>query len=829
MSFGSHPLEYTPYPVTSPAGAPAGDFQHIQTSPDMFGASIGRGLSTLGQGVEKAGLEEINAAAEQQQKRDEVHVAEVDTWLADRVTERHAKFATLEGAAAMHELPQYKKDLTDLYQQAMGQVSSDFEKATLARTGMYLTSRFFGYGTQHAAGQERAWADKSANDRATSSANVAAIANQNGDTQGMDIALNSSDEEVRKRFAQKGYDSEVIAAEVSKNRGGNLKRIIQETAAYNPDAAVSMFNRYMPQMDAGSRVATATFLLPIRKQQAAREVGDQAFGQAALPAQLNDEIDKAASIAGIEPGLLRGVVRIESSGDPRAVKGSYKGLGQLSDELFQKYGGGDIFSARDNLRATARKIADEAGDFEQKYGRLPTAAEMYLTHQQGAGGLAAHMASPDRPAWQNMLSTREGQQKGEAWAKAAIWGNIPDRDKAQFGSVEGVTSRQFMQLWGRKVDAATGQLLPDKAEAYSRAREILRTRADGQQIEAETMSYIGRRYAHHEAEFALETQRMEGQVKSDVTSMLNSGRGVEDIDPVRIRGVLGAAAAQRWMEERSDAQATWSATHDMPTLTDRQIDERLREIAPKPGSPDYDRQQAIFEKASDSATKLRKQRDLDPAETVRSDPLVKAAEAAPAGPGAIQSVIDARLASQTRAGIPKENQSPITQAEAITLTKPLRTMLPGQDRDVLTAMATKFQELYGDHADQAFAYALRVHKVDNEVAQMAARLVKKLGLGQLPDVEDVRAVGDAVEIGAAQRAVSAPMTSGERLAQSVPGYGMGPSQQDMAAGTAARRAGVNIPARAVVDLRLNPKLAVDFDKKYGAGSAAKILESYPVR
>ncbi|MGY4294605.1 soluble lytic murein transglycosylase-like protein [Bradyrhizobium sp. i1.4.4] len=651
---------------------------------------------------------------------------------------------------------------------------------------------------------------------------MASIANQNNDPQGMDVALHASDDEVRKLFEQKGYDAEAIEAEVSKNRGKNLQRIIKETAASDSDAAVKMFVKYAPRMDAQSRAETGVYLKPIRIQQIGKQIGDEALGQSPHPPTLNDEVDRAASIAGLDPGLLRGVIRIESSGNPAAVTGSHKGLGQLSDDQFQKYGGGDIFNARDNLRATARKLADEAGEFEQKYGRLPTAAEMYLTHQQGAGGFAAHMANPDRPAWQNMLSTKEGQQKGEAWARAAIWGNIPDRDKARFGNVENVTSRQFTQLWEQKVDAATGRALPDKSEAFSRARDLLQSGNAGPALEAATLTYLGRRYSHEEGETALETQRVEGLVKSDLTSMTATGRGVDDLNPNRVQRALGTAAAQKWAEDRDDALATWSATHDLPSLTDAQIDERLTSIAPKPGDKEFERKQAVYATASAAATKLRKQRDIDPAETVNSDPFVKAAEAAPSGPGAVKAIVEARLAAQTRAGIPKENQSPITQAEAITLSRPLRTMLPGQERDVLTAMATKFQDIYGEHADEAFAYALRAHKVDTEVAQIAARLVKKLGLGQLPDESEARVTSTTAELGAAERAVSAPAPFDPSY--SVPGYGMGPMQAQP-----SRAEGAAIPTRAIIDLRLNPKLAADFDKKYGPGSAAKILENYPVR
>lgn len=827
-----HPLEYTPFPTVNPSLGGTEARERISTDAGMFGGGIAHGLEAFGAGLEKAANTGLQIASEHQEKQNEVHAAEVGTWLADRVTDRHAKYATLEGKAALEELPKYKQDLDDLYKQAMEQAPSESERAMVAKSGRYLTSQFYRYAAVHAASQSRTWADKTAVDRAGNNANLASIANLNNDPQGMEVALHASDDEVRKLFEQKGYDAEAVGAEVSKNRGRNLQRIIKETASNDSDTAVKMFVKYAAQMDAQSRADTGVFLKPIRTQQIGKQIGDEALGQSALPPTLNEEVDRAASIAGVDPAILRGVIRIESSANPAAVKGSYKGLGQLSDEQFQKYGGGDIFNARDNLRATARKLADEAGEFEQKYGHLPTAAEIYLTHQQGAGGFAAHMANPERPAWQNMLSTKEGREKGEAWAKAAIWGNVPDRDKGRFGSVENITSRQFTQLWEQKVDAATGRALPEKSEAFSRARELLQSGKASPALEAATLTYLGRRYSHEEAETALETQRVEGLVKSDLTSMLATGRGVDDLNPYRVQRALGTAAAQKWSEDRDDALATWAATHDLPSLTNDQMHERLSSIAPKAGDPDFNRKQAVYTATSEAATKLRKQRDVDPAETVKSDPLVKAAEAAPAGAGSKQAIIEARLAAQTRAGIPKENQSPITQEEAITLTRPLRTMLPGQERDVLTAMAQKFQSTFGDHADSAFAFALRAHKVDTEVAQVAARLAKKLGLGQLPDAEDTRAVEAAAEIGAAQRAVGG-MPSGDIAAQRVPGFGMGPDQQSVDAGAVARaaaqRAGVTLPVRAIMDLRANPKLSVDFDRKYGTGSAAKILEAYPVR
>lgn len=172
---------------------------------------------------------------------------------------------------------------------------------------------------------------------------------------------------------------------------------------------------------------------------------------------LNRTIDAAASMAGVDPSLMRRIAKIESSGNPGAVMGSNKGLFQMSDAEFAKYGGGNILNPVDNANAAARKTAAEIAQFRASYGREPTPTEIYLQHQQGVAGLAAHMAQPTAPAWQNMASTGEGKKKGEGWAKQAIWGNIPDAIKAQFpGGVNSVTSADFMRLWQGKVQGGGG-------------------------------------------------------------------------------------------------------------------------------------------------------------------------------------------------------------------------------------------------------------------------------------------------------------------------------------------------------------------------------------
>lgn len=152
-------------------------------------------------------------------------------------------------------------------------------------------------------------------------------------------------------------------------------------------------------------------------------------------------LSRTATEYGLDPKVFARIAQIESGGNPNAATGSYRGLFQLR---------GGSFDPAENARAAAAKLADESRAFATNYGRPPDPTELYMVHQQGAGGYAAHAANPDAPAWQNMGSTAEGRQKGPGWARQAIWGNVPAQYRSQFGNVDNITSRQFMDMWRRK-------------------------------------------------------------------------------------------------------------------------------------------------------------------------------------------------------------------------------------------------------------------------------------------------------------------------------------------------------------------------------------------
>jgi len=178
-----------------------------------------------------------------------------------------------------------------------------------------------------------------------------------------------------------------------------------------------------------------------------------------------DEIREAASLYGLDLAMMMSIAKVESDFDPRVRTGSYKGLFQLSDYEFNKYGDGSIWDARDNARAAAHMFLVQAEKFRWALGHHPDYAERYMVHQQGIQGAIEHYTHPERIAWQSMCATDEGILKGEQWCKKCIWGNLLPEWKRAFGNVDNIQSGEFIALWTGRIDRFANRYSVASADA----------------------------------------------------------------------------------------------------------------------------------------------------------------------------------------------------------------------------------------------------------------------------------------------------------------------------------------------------------------------------
>lgn len=202
-----------------------------------------------------------------------------------------------------------------------------------------------------------------------------------------------------------------------------------------------------------------------------------------LPANIKNTFARAEKQYQLPSGYLARTAALESSNDPgaRNSKSSAKGLFQMLDSTAQQYGLNDPFDPMASTDAAARLAMDNQKILTKALGRKPTAAELYLAHQQGGEGAAALLADPDARAVDAVGAKQVALNDGR-------------RD---------MTSGEFASKWISKFNAGTGAgsspgtidtagteessiLTSDATE--KRAQEIAARRAAGNATPATTPS-----------------------------------------------------------------------------------------------------------------------------------------------------------------------------------------------------------------------------------------------------------------------------------------------------------------------------------------------------
>jgi len=149
----------------------------------------------------------------------------------------------------------------------------------------------------------------------------------------------------------------------------------------------------------------------VRKPSSAGPIGDLGAGynpQGQAPAftqsqplgpsrDFNGIFSTAEQQYGLPSGYLARTAQIESNGNPRAANpnSSARGLFQFIGSTAKQYGLSDPFDPAASTEAAARLAMDNANVLRRGLNREPTGAELYLAHQQGAGGAMKLLSNPN--------------------------------------------------------------------------------------------------------------------------------------------------------------------------------------------------------------------------------------------------------------------------------------------------------------------------------------------------------------------------------------------------------------------------------------------------
>lgn len=567
----SHSLNYDPVPSVNPTGAPGNDFLRINATPEAFGAGIGRAKEQLGHAEEHASQEGFGVAELQAQMDSRTHAAEVHSWQSDQTTDATEKFLSLRGKAALEALPDYKKQIDDLHKQARDQAGNPYTAQLIDAQGRSLIDRSYSGAARHAAQQRAAWESTTADDAAKSYGNQASLAATQSQTPALDSDenvqryLGNSDMERRNHAEMQGYDGPAIEQEVAKNRGGNVKNIVEQIAGDgSPTGLKRAFDFYKSQetkIDAGSRLQIQNFLKGPLNTIAGEKIADETMGRP--PERTPPEI-----VADI-PANFFGAIK-QTEGYSSRAKWDYKqntnGFGtkaQSPNEVI------DVATANRRFNAAIGKSASFVDSVNPNLDAGTRAALTSLTYNAGEGWADSGLGQ----------KIKSGDLNG---AKELFL----QYNKAGGETNEGLVARRAREAsWFGRGDLTQAESI---APVMSKGAAMLRIMDDPDlinrpQVQAAALAHVNKIYSAYSQQAATDSATFKLKLANSTAEGLNTGRVTQPISEGEFIGALGAEEGPRAFADYQSNVQLGADIHATAGLDPPQLQALQQKYEPQPG------------------------------------------------------------------------------------------------------------------------------------------------------------------------------------------------------------------------------------------------------
>jgi GH24 family phage-related lysozyme (muramidase) len=647
-----HPLNYEPYPELSPSPGPMAH-QDIHADPDMFGAAIGRGLQTLGQGIQHADDEAFDVATMQARQDDRTHGNEIHTWLSDQVTDGQEKFQTLRGKDAEMALSAFKQQIEDLRRQAREQAGNPYTQQIVDDEGRKLTDIAYAQAARHAAQQRVMWDTTTLTDSATAAGNRATMG---ANTSPPDVALNAnpsvvlslgrSDDFVRQAAQLKGLDGDT---EVQKNRGANVRNIVEQvTKDGSPDGlkrANDFFNAQKGNIDATSWLQIRNFLTAPLNAIAGQKRADEVMGR--------PPVASAPQVVADIPANFVGAIKQTEGYDARPrwdVKQWTVGYGTRASGPDERVTPEQADARFNTEIAKAAKIVDSVNPNLDPGTRAALAS---LTFNTGDGW--THSGLGDKIRAGHLDGARESflqYNKVDGETNDAVAARRA-REASWFGRGD-ISPAESIQP---RIDRGTAMLrIMDDPELANRP-----------QVQAAALAHINKIYEAYQYQDARQSAAFSLKLNGSVAELRDTGQLTNPIQHEEFLNGLGPQKGEAaWQDYQKDVQLG----ADMRSLAGQSPDEIAatygRYANPTPGD-DYGTQVQRRDQLMKAIEENQKAKDKDPAGFVirRTDSgqaafkqfneLVSDKNASPGMKTAYAQMFASKmLAEQERLGIPQE-------------------------------------------------------------------------------------------------------------------------------------------------------------------------------
>lgn len=362
--------------------------------------------------------------------------------------------------------------------------------------------------------------------------------------------------------------------------------------------------------------------------------------------------------------------------------------GYRNEEDNQRVGGAEHSQ---HLGGNAVDIDVSGYTFEERRQIIQTLSANGITGL-GIGKNMIHADLGGRRAWG--YATSSGGGAVPTWAQGVIADHLANKTVAPTSQLPGASGRYA-------------------GMDYSKRQQLI-NRAGNE---------VDRRYREEAKATAVQRVTVQQQMQNELASIQNSGQST-GFDDTLVSTVLGEDDYLKWAEKKQTAQRMFAAKDGITGMTTEEMDNRLKDYTPNPGSDTYasdEQVHAAVQKEIDRVTRLRAQH---PDEAAQEFPEVKAArDQVEAGvaqgktdPAQVQAFVAAMLNRQKDFNLKPGSEAPIPHDWAMDIGRRLSRVpeLTGKNLpDVTSALVVQYkalQQAFGPYTDEVILYALSQYK-----------------------------------------------------------------------------------------------------------------------
>jgi len=445
--------------------------------PQAFGS--GAGLVALGQGLGKLGA----AIGEARELEDMTRAKDAENEFAKYMQERmygENGYMFTQGKGAFESRQAFMEEA----EKKRLEISASLKGGAQKKYNEASTVRMLNVNQQvliHAGNEQKNWVKESSSARQELFAQDAL--NNIGNKEQINRHIAAGLLEMREQAKLEGTPAEALAVKEKAYVSGVQAGVILTLAQKDPLAAEEYMKGVENQLEPKDRYDLEQKLKePIFQATAKKELRTadlQEMGGFNFSPTVQDAIGTASKKYGVPIEAMAVIAMIESKGNPNAKNpnSSAGGLYQQINSNARQYGVGNRYDPHQSADGAARFMRDNQIRLRRVLGREPTVGELYLAHQQGAGGAEKLLANPNARAVDivgyEAVRLNGGNFQMTAQQFASLWIN-----KAERIARGGMKAQQYIDsIRDPELRGATQALFDKRIAAQEQAEAKERDRA----------------------------------------------------------------------------------------------------------------------------------------------------------------------------------------------------------------------------------------------------------------------------------------------------------------------------------------------------------------